>query len=667
MSRLAAVLALCTFACSSSKTTTEKTKPAEAPRPAPPAREAPPPLAKKAKAPKAPVPLSEYFKIRRFSSYLLSGASISYDDKLVGYLSDEGGRLEMWVQPVAGGEARQLTHVQGIVHSFEFSPAGDDLVYEADNGGDELAHLYLTTSKGESPRDLGAGDPKGSRTMFIRWADDGRTLLYLCSRRDPRNLDLYEYDLGTRRSTLLWKASGTVSFALPSRDHRRFVLVDSLSDVDTNVYLLERGASKPVLLTPHKGDILYAPGAFSADGKRLYLTSDESGEFQSAYVMDLGTRKVTPLLQEKWDVDRVELSRGYRYLLTVTNEDGAPKVVLTDTKTEKPVAMPSAGAPGVLVPYAFSKSDRYAVARLAGETSPPVPYLVDFQEQRARRLVDPWPASLRNQKMAPARLVRIPSFDGRQVPAFLYVPGGSGPFPAVIFVHGGPTDQSKRNFDAMLQYLVSKGYVVLVPNVRGSTGYGKTYTKLDNLDFGGGPLRDVVACKNWLVKSANADAQRIAVVGGSYGGYMALAAATFTPGEFAAQVDYFGVSDLKSLVESFPAYWSSAANIIYKKFGNPKDPAHAKYLHDRSPLYFADRIQSPLLVVQGENDPRVRKDQSDRIVAAVKARKVPVHYLVLPGEGHGFSKNENRLKAFEATDRFLDRYLFGDESVQVIP
>jgi dipeptidyl aminopeptidase/acylaminoacyl peptidase len=220
-----------------------------------------------------------------------------------------------------------------------------------------------------------------------------------------------------------------------------------------------------------------------------------------------------------------------------------------------------------------------------------------------------------------------------------------------------------RDFSRIRQYLLSKGFVVLVPNVRGSTGYGKTWTRLDNLDLGGGPLDDVVACKRWLVEQAHVAKDKVVVMGGSYGGYMALAAAAFKPDEFVALVDYFGVSDLKSLVESFPAYWATRATYIYKKFGDPKDPAHAAYQHDRSPLFFVDRMKRPLLVVQGEKDARVKADQSERIVAELKKRNVPVHYLLLPGEGHGFTKNENFLKAYQLTDRFLDRYVWGDTSV----
>jgi dipeptidyl aminopeptidase/acylaminoacyl peptidase len=237
----------------------------------------------------------------------------------------------------------------------------------------------------------------------------------------------------------------------------------------------------------------------------------------------------------------------------------------------------------------------------------------------------------------------------------------------MLLIHGGPTGQSRRTFSPLVQYFVSKGYVVLVPNVRGSTGYGKSYTSLDNKDFGGGPLKDVVACKNWLVKEANVSADKVAILGGSYGGYMVLAAATFTPKEFAAHVDYFGVSELKTLVEGFPAYWASSASFIYAKFGNPKDPADQAFLHDRSPLYYADRIERPLLVVQGDKDVRVKKDQSDRIVEAVKRKGVPVYYLILQNEGHGFSRNESRLLAYGTTDRFLDRFIFGDTAVGVLP
>jgi dipeptidyl aminopeptidase/acylaminoacyl peptidase len=636
------------------------------PAPPPVISSAPPPAPF---APKAPVALDEYFKIRR-----ISGVSFSFDESQVAFMSDVGGRPDVWVRPLGGGPATQITHAEGFVHSFAFSPKEDRLAFETDKGGDELPHLYLGTSKGDAPKDLTPDMPAGCRTMFIRWADDGKTLLYLSSARDPKALDLYEYDVKKDKSGLVWKADEHFEFAGTSRDHKRFLAAVIHSDADNDLYLVERSApEKNTLLTAHTSPTLHSAQYFSRDDKTLYLTSDAEGEFTSLVSMDLATKKTKPVLKGQWDVEASEQSLTGRYTFTKANADGSPELVVTETATGKPVALPAPPFGGAWDPVdhtrsgdwvlGFSHTDRYMGVVLRSDATPAVPYVLDLKEGRATPIADALPPSLKDRPMVTGKSVRVSSFDGELVPAFVYSPPGAGPFPAVIDVHGGPTAQSRRDFSRFRQYLVSKGFVVLVPNVRGSTGYGKTWTRRDNLDLGGGPLKDVVACKRYLVKEAHVAADKVVVMGGSYGGYMALAAATFTPDEFAANVDYFGVSDLKSLVESFPAYWATAASYIYKKFGDPKNPADTAYQHDRSPIFFTDKIKRPLLVVQGDKDARVKADQSERIVAALKKRQVPVHYLVLTGEGHGFTKNENYLKAYEMTDRFLDRYVWGDTRV----
>lgn len=612
------------------------------------------------RAPRAPVALAEYFRIPRIRE-----ATFSHDEALVAFLSDAGGRQDVWVAPVAGGAARQITHVEGFVHSVAFSPTEDKLLFEADHGGDELPHLFLTDAAGANPVDLVASDPEGARTQFVRWADDGRSFLYLSNRRDRQYLDLYELDLARRTSTKLWESSGVLSFGLTSRDHRRFVIVEALSDVNSNLYLVDRGRGAPVLLTPHQGDVLYSPTGFSRDARTLYYTSDEGREFSALRSMDLRTKASQAVLQEDWDVESGDFSRAYTWMVSVTNVDGTRRALLKNASSGETLELPHADVDGALVPIDFSKSDRFMAAMLESDVSPVALFVVDTSARTATRITGGVPEALRRREMVGGESVRIDSFDHKPVPAFVFRPAGPGPHPAVIDVHGGPTSQSRREFNAMRQYLVSKGYVVLVPNVRGSTGFGKTWMALDNMDLGGGPLRDIVACKTWLAEHAEVDAGRVVVMGGSYGGYMALAAATFTPGEFAAQVDYFGVSDLRTLVESFPPYWAAFSTFIYRKFGDPRNPEHAQYQHDRSPLNYVERITTPLLVVQGENDPRVRRDQSDRIVEALRSRSVPVHYLVIPGEGHGFSQQENRLRAYELTDRFLDRYVFADRSVEL--
>lgn len=635
----------------------------------PPAVSSAPPAAVAApRAPVAPVALEEYFKIRRVPPFSRSGLpllSFSSDETKVAYATDETGRIDVWVKPLAGGAPVQVTHVEGFVHSFAFSPREDLLVFEADRGGDELPRLYATDSKGAPARELVPELPAGRRSQFVGWARDGATFLYLSNARDEKAMDAVEYDLKTKKSTVVWQAGGSVAFAAASVDHKRFALVDTHSDANTDVYVIDRGQKKPTLVTEHQGDVLFQPAMFSHDGKSLYMTSDEEGEFTALYAAALPSGKRARVLGEAWDVDGAMLSETGKYLVTEVNENGTPKVTVTEKN--KPIALPPVPTKaGAWHAVAFSKRDRYLGVSLVSDTSPASSYVVDLKTNAVTPLVDPLPESLRGRAMVAGEAVQIPSFDGKKVPAFLYRPvGARGPVPAIIDVHGGPTAQSRRTFSAFRQYAVSKGYAVLVPNVRGSTGYGKTYTRLDNLDLGGGPLKDVVACKRWLVDNAGVGADKVVVFGGSYGGYMALVAEAFTPDEFAANVDFFGVSDLKTLVESFPPYWAAASSYIYKKFGDPKNPDHAAYQHDRSPIHFVAQMKKPLLVVQGDKDARVKKDQSDRIVASLRERKVPVHYLVLENEGHGFTKTENNLRALKLTDRFLDRYVFGDTSVEL--
>jgi len=611
-----------------------------------------------------PPSLADYLSIPRVGS-----ASFSHDERWIAYTSDQGGRQDVWVAPVAGGEARRVSRAEGVVHSFAFSPTRDQLLYESDRGGNDVPRIYLTDSAGSPPRDLLPDLPEDARIGFIAWAPDGDSFLYVTHLPGDSFTTIHRHDLARGVSRPVWTSTPTLSFALASPDLRRIVLLEVRSDVDFNFYLYEDGSgeTEPRLLTPHEGEAAYQPTAFSHDGGTLYYTSTEGREFTGLYAMDLATGESRPVALPDWDVESGGPSAGGRYFTRVTNAGGTPEVEVREAASGRTFTLPrpeGAGA-GALLPVAFSPSDRYVAARLVTDTRPETLYLVDLAQGGARPLVVVLPPALRHRPMPTGELVHVESFDGLEVPAFVYRPEGPGPHPAVIHVHGGPHAQAKRRFDGLRQYLVARGFVVMVPNVRGSTGYGKTYTSLDNLDLGGAPLRDVVACRDWLVREGGADPERIAVMGASYGGYMALAAAAFTPETFAAHVDFFGPSDMAALVRSYPPYWKVYSSFTFKKWGDPDDPAHAVYQRERSPLFHAERIVGPLLVVQGANDARVPREQSDRLVEALAGRDVPVHYLVLPDEGHGFSRVESRLQAYEAADRFLTRYLLGDASVDV--
>jgi prolyl oligopeptidase len=237
------------------------------------------------RAPKAPVPIDEYFKIRR-----LPAAFVTSDEKRVVFASDAGGRIDLWVKSLRGGDARQITRVNGKIHGFEPSPTEDRLAFEADQGGDELPHLYLTNLAGESPKDLAADYPAGRRTQLIGWSDDGKKLSFLSTARDEENMDLVEYDIASRKSETLWKASGKLSFGTSSRDGRRWVVTETVSDADSNLYLVERGNPETAaLLTKHTGDVQYQAHEFSLDGKTLYYTTDEGREFTALAAMGVGS------------------------------------------------------------------------------------------------------------------------------------------------------------------------------------------------------------------------------------------------------------------------------------------------------------------------------------------------------------------------------------------
>lgn len=624
-------------------------------------------------------PLEDWLEVRR-----QKGASFSHDGTLLAWVSDRGGKQDVWVAPVAGGEPRRVSDAAGVIHSFAFSPTEDRLVVESDVGGNDQPRIYLTDSSGREPEDLLPQLPEKARIGFISWAPDGSSLLYITHFPGDRHTTIHELDLESRTSTEVWTSTPSLSFAMASPDLRRLVLLQVHSDVDFDLYLYDRDlGGEPIHLTPWEDEATYTPTGFSPDGNTLYYTTTRHGEFTVLRALELDPGapedpRPRTVLARDWDVEDGRFSRGGDLFVTVTNRDGTPEVEVrrvADGEAGREVAGPPLELPlplgkrgrAALVPVAFSPDDRFLVAEMVTDTVPESHQLVDLEEGTVQALEPVLPPSLRGRPMVTGELLRYTSFDGLEVPAYLYRPAGDGPHPAVIRVHGGPNAQAKRRFSGFTQYLVARGYAVLVPNVRGSTGYGKTYSTLDNLDLGGAPLSDVVAGKEWLVRHAGVDPERVAVLGASYGGYMALAAATFRPGEFAAHVDFFGPSDLEALVRSYPAYWAVYATYTHKKWGDPNNPDHDEYQYQRSPLHFTERVRSPLLVVQGENDARVPREQSDRIVAALAGRGVPVHYLVIPGEGHGFSKVENRLTAYGAAVRFLDRYLLGDPSVEVLP
>jgi len=412
----------------------------------------------------------------------------------------------------------------------------------------------------------------------------------------------------------------------------------------------------PKLITPHDGNVSYGVYAFTPDSKGLVIATNEHGEWNQAWTHDIASGQKKPLIQADWDVSGVSFSPSGRYRVQSLNADASTRLTITDQRTNRPVALRGLPA-GDITGVRFNRDESTIAFTVNASTSPTDIYVADLRTGQARRLTRSLNPAIDSGQLVEGKVARFRSYDGVEVPGILYRPreaSAATPVPAIVLVHGGPGGQARRTYNAMVQHLVNHGYAVFDINNRGSSGYGKTFYHMDDKKHGDADLRDVVAARHWL---AGQDwiSDRIAVMGGSYGGYMTAAALAFHPEVFDAGVNIFGVTNWTRTLQSIPAWWTAQKTALYDEMGDPATDAER---HRRiSPLFHAANIKRPLLVVQGANDPRVLQVESDELVAAVRRNNVPVEYVLFPDEGHGFLRKENRVSASEAYLKFLDQHL----------
>jgi dipeptidyl aminopeptidase/acylaminoacyl peptidase len=403
----------------------------------------------------------------------------------------------------------------------------------------------------------------------------------------------------------------------------------------------------------------FSPEDFDADSTHLYYLSNEGAEFARVRRYDLAAGTHEDVEKADWDVMSTAFSRRGRYRVTRINEDARTVAKLYDTRTGKPVVLPALPA-GDITSVVISPSEARMAFYVNGDRSPSNLYVYTFGEREPRRLTDGLSREVDPADLVEASVVRFKSFDSMAIPNILFKPHQATPeskAPALVWVHGGPGGQTRKGYSALIQYLVNHGYVVLGINNRGSSGYGRTFFTADDLKHGHEPLWDCIEAKKYLASLPYVDKDRIGIIGGSYGGYMVLAALTLKPEEFAVGVDMFGISNWVRTLESIPSWWESQRLALYKEIGDPvKDK---EMLLAVSPLFHADQVKRPLMVLQGANDPRVIKAESDDIVAAVKRSGVPVQYVVFPDEGHGFAKKKNQIEGYRGILEFLDGNLKG--------
>jgi dipeptidyl aminopeptidase/acylaminoacyl peptidase len=587
----------------------------------------------------------------------LSGASFSPDESRILFSSNKTGIWNAYTMPVAGGPWTQITRsTTDSTYAVSFFPQDDRILLTHDQGGNELNHLYVRTATGEE-RDVTPGDKL--KAQFIDWSHDGTAFFVSTNERDPKFLDVYRYDAKTYERTLLFENKDGYFPSEISGDGAWLALSKVTTTNDSDVYLWSAATRQTTKLSEHKGMASYDAAGFDPSSQNLYILTNDGGEFTRLRRYNLANGASEDVQKVDWDITFLSFSHGGRYRAVGVNADGRTSVAVTDMTSRAAVNLPELPN-GAVTSVSFSRSEKKAALYVNGDRSPNNLFVLDLATKKATKITESLSAQIDPQDLVDTQVVRFKARDGITVPNILWKPHqatAASKAPALVWVHGGPGGQTTAGYSALLQYLANHGYVVLGINNRGSSGYGKTFLAADDQKHGREPLWDCVDAKAYLESLPYVDRERIGIIGGSYGGYMVLAALAFQPKEFKVGVDLFGVANWIRTLESMPAWWEAQRKALYEEIGNPV--SDRKMLEEVSPLLHADLIHTPLMVLQGANDPRVIKAESDEIVAAVKKNGVPVEYVVFQDEGHGFTKKKNQIEGYSAVLKFLDANLKG--------
>jgi dipeptidyl aminopeptidase/acylaminoacyl peptidase len=611
---------------------------------------------------KSAQPVKEYTIEQFMDTVRIGGSSFSSDEKSILFHNNKTGIFNVYSVPVTGGSATQLTQsTKESTFAVSYFPNDARFLYTYDRGGNENSHLYLRELDG-TERDLTPGEKV--KANFLGWSRDRKSFFFATNERDARFFDIFEMPIDNFKPSLIYKDETGFDFGAISDDKKYIAFEKSGgSPSDSDVYLYNTATKESKNITAHTGDVANAAQVFDVASKYLYYLSDANSEYRYVARYDLATGKTEVLEKAPWDVFYTYFSDNGKYRVTAVNEDARTKIKITETATGKLVPLPqlpNADITGVNI----SPSEKLMAFYLNGDRSPSNLYVYDFATKKATKLTDSLNPAIDPADLVDSQVIRYKSFDGVQIPSILYKPkqaSAQNKVPALVLVHGGPGGQTRVGYSALTQYLVNHGYVVLGANNRGSSGYGKTFFASDDGKHGREPLWDIVESKKYLASLGYVDERKIGIIGGSYGGYMVLAALAFKPQEFAVGVDIFGVSNWVRTLQSIPPYWESFRKSLYKEIGDPsKDLENLRAV---SPLFHADKIVKPLIVLQGANDPRVIKPESDEIVESIKKRNGVVEYVLFDNEGHGFTKKANEIRAYKSILDFLDRYLKNGDAV----
>ena len=558
----------------------------------------------------------------------------------------------------AAGERRQLTFLHEPITEAEFSPdpSRAGFFFLKDVGGNENAQLYYQRLGDPHPKLLTDGKSLNGAAL---WSNSGREIAFFSTARDGVNhdIDIVEPAAGTLPHLAV---SGDDAAWYPldwSPDDRKLLVLKYVSIGEGYLYVVEIASGQKREVDPAPGKVGIAGAKFSRDGQGVYLISDRDSEFKKLRYVNLFTAEKAILSDHiPWDVEELAISRDGHYLAYVSNEAGASKLNVVDLRTHQDLTPPRLPAPGIIDHVKFDAEGKRLVFGFSSAALPRDAYVLDLANNRLEAWTHSEAGAVDTAKFVTPRLTQFPTFDrndgrSRQEPVYVYEPAARGVHPVLLMLHGGPESQFRPGFDPWLQYVVNElGFAVVAPNLRGSSGYGKTYLALDNGMLRDDVVKDLGAVIVWVSSQSNLDAKHVAVAGSSYGGFLALAALANYGDRLIGGVDLAGIGDFVSFLSNTAPYRQSLRRAEY---GDERDPDMRAYLRRISPLTNADRISRPLLVVHGKNDPRVPLSEAEQIVARLRSRGGDVWYLQARDEGHGFRKKQNRDAYYRTFAQFI--------------
>lgn len=572
------------------------------------------------------------------------------------------GTRQIWMVDKPGLWAKQVTFFQDRVSGYYCNPKRGIILLEKDEGGSEYDQFYLMNQDGTMMERLTDNKPK-ILYGFSSWSDDGSFFTYYSNARSPYFYDIYTYDIDKKSARMVFSSDHSNYPSVISPDGNFMLINRSYSSRDNDLYLLDLNTSEAILITIH--DNYNEPAefygvSFSGGGNRIFFISNNNGDFFKLRVYDITTGKIEnvsiPFLKENEnrDVSSVVFSNDKTKMLLTINDEGYDKLFMYDFIKASEINIPPQIKSTSVTATRFSNDSRKLILGINSAVNPSVLYQWDFTSNTIENVTYPVLAGINPESFIEPGPIKYKSFDSLEIPAFIYLPGNKDnkKLPCIISIHGGPESQATYGFEPLYQYFLNAGYAVVEPNVRGSTGYGKKYAALDNVLDRENSVKDIAYLVKYLRSRGDINSNKIAVYGGSYGGYMVLASLTLYPDLFAAGVDVVGIGSFVTFMQNTADYRRKNRESEYGSLDNDYE-----FLQSISPLNKVDKIKAPLMIIHGRNDPRVPVGEAEQMYKAITGRGGTAELLIYEDEGHGISKLKNRLDAYPKMVKFLDKYV----------